>query len=33
VLDGSKLQQAFGLALPDWKDSLGPVVKRLLDER
>ena len=33
VLDGSKLQQAFGLALPEWKDSLAPVVKRLLDER
>jgi dTDP-4-dehydrorhamnose reductase len=33
VLDGSKLQQTFGLALPEWKASLGPVVKRLLDER
>ena len=33
VLDGSKLRHAFGLALPEWKDSLAPVVKRLLDER
>jgi dTDP-4-dehydrorhamnose reductase len=33
VLDGSKLQQAFGLTLPEWKDSLAMVVKRLRDER
>ena len=33
VLDGANLHQAFGLTLPQWKDSLAPVVKRLLDER
>ena len=32
VLDGSKMKDTFGLALPDWKVSLAPVVKRLLDE-
>lgn len=33
VLDGSKLQQAFGLSLPEWHNSLENVVTRLLDER
>jgi dTDP-4-dehydrorhamnose reductase len=32
VLDGSKLKEIFGVAMPEWKDSLAPVVKRLLDE-
>lgn len=32
VLDGAKLNETFGLALPEWKTSLAPVVKRLLDE-
>jgi dTDP-4-dehydrorhamnose reductase len=32
VLDGSKLGQRFGLALPEWRGSLGAVVARLLDQ-
>lgn len=29
-LDGSKLKRVYGVALPDWRDSLKPVVARLL---
>ena len=29
-LDGEKLRREFGVALPDWRDSLKPVVARLL---
>ena len=29
-LDGSKLEKAFGIRLPDWRQSLKPVVARLL---
>jgi dTDP-4-dehydrorhamnose reductase len=33
VLDGARLEQVFGLKLPQWQESLESVVKRLLDER
>jgi dTDP-4-dehydrorhamnose reductase len=32
VLDGGKLRQQFGLALPEWRASLPPVVGRLVKE-
>jgi dTDP-4-dehydrorhamnose reductase len=32
VLDGSKLNASFGLALPDWRSSLPGVVARLVDQ-
>nr|WP_314444326.1 dTDP-4-dehydrorhamnose reductase [uncultured Sphingomonas sp.] len=32
VLDGAKLQATFGLSLPNWRQSLPGVVRRLVDE-
>lgn len=29
-LDGARLKRDYGIALPDWRDSLNPVVERLL---
>ena len=33
VLDGSKLLEKFGLALPEWRQSLAPVVRRIVDKQ
>ncbi|MEO1657803.1 MAG: dTDP-4-dehydrorhamnose reductase [Pseudomonadota bacterium] len=32
VLDTSKLQSSFGVTLPDWREPIGPIVAKVLEE-
>ena len=30
LLDGAKLEQVFGVRLPEWRQPLGPIVEKLM---